>query len=94
MAGIQAGEGGDTAHTTPLQGIFWLGRPGAELHDSVALFGVYIILSAGSALLLSPLGGLRGGDRRCPKNAVLQSGILLSMVLILQMTGNDCAFVR
>ena len=93
MAGIQAGEGGDTAHTTPLQGIFWHGRPGAELHDSVALFGVYIILSVGSALL-SPLGGLRGGGRHCPKNAVLQSRILLSMVLILQIAGNDCAFVR
>ena len=40
MAGTQAGEGGDTAHTTPLQDMFWHARPGAELHGSVAVFGV------------------------------------------------------
>ena len=78
MAGTQAGEGGDTAHTTPLQDMFWHARPGAELHCSVA---VLVYKSSSLCWLcspLGPLGGPRGGDRRCSKDDVLQSRILLS----------------
>ena len=57
MAGIQAGDGGDTAHTALIQGIFWHGRPTAELRDSVALVAVLIIFSAVSVALGVALGG-------------------------------------